>query len=393
MTKTSALGSLVGVSMILALAFTPPTMAQPPIRVGATMSQTGPYATQGMPARNGYLLCQKHVNGKGGLLGRPIELVIYDDQSDINAAPALYEKLIVEDKVDAVMGPYGSPLTESVAPVTERHRKAMLAPLAATSSIWEKGRRYLFMQLGPSGQFLAGLIDVGARHGLKTVALVNEDTIFPRSAAKGTTDLARKKGLDVVLHEEYAKGTKDFSAILAKVKTANPDVLGIASANLSDFIAFARQMKEQDVNVRMFGTTTAVAEFQQELGKAAEFAYGASPWEPSVPYPGVKEFVESYQKEFSKAPSLHAAGAYAGCQLFMEAARQAGSLDSDKLRDQLLKLKTTTIFGDYAVDERGYQVANRGLFVQWQDGVKVVVWPDQFATARARVPTPPWSRR
>jgi branched-chain amino acid transport system substrate-binding protein len=368
-------------------------VAQQPIRIGATMSQTGPYDTQGVPARNGYLLCQKHVNETSGVLGRQIEFVIRDDQSDTRLAPTLYERLIVDDKVDAVMGPYGSPLTEAVAPVTEKHRKVMLAPLAATSSIWEKGRRYLFMQLGPSELFLAGLVDIAARNGLKTVALVSEDTLFPKSAAKGTTELARKSGMDGVLHEEYPKGTKDFSAILAKVKAAKPDVLGIASANLTDFIVFTRQMKEQDVNVKMFGDTTAVAEFQQELGKSAEFVYGASPWEPTVPYPGVKAFVDGYQKEFNKAPSLHAAGAYAGCQLFMEAVRRAGGLDSEKIREQLLRLKTTTIFGEYAVDERGYQIANKGLLVQWQDGAKVVVWPDQFATAKPRFPTPAWSQR
>ena len=393
MDKTRALGALVGLPAILAITVTGPSMAQPPIRIGATMSQTGAYDTQGVPARNGYLLCQKHVNEEGGILGRTVEFVIYDDKSDPKTAPALYEKLIVEEKVDAVMGPYGSPLTEAVAPVSEKHRKAMLAPLAATSSIWEQGRRYLFMQLGPSELFLMGLIEVGARHGLKTVALITEDTLFPKSVAKGTTEFAKKKGMDVVLHEEYAKGNKDFSAILAKVKAVSPDVLGISSANLSDFIAFTRQMKERDINVKMFGTTTAVAEFQKELGKAAEFTYGASPWEPSLPYRGVKEFVEAYQREFNRAPSLHAAGAYAGCRLFIETARQAGSLDSEKLRERLLKTKTKTVFGDYAVDERGYQIANKGLFVQWQDGVKVVVWPDQLATAKPRFPTPAWSQR
>jgi len=393
MNHLGMLGSLLGLVLLVALEAAFPAMAQPPVRIGATMSQTGPYATQGVPARNGYRLCQKHVNDASGVVGRKIEFVIYDDRSDTKAAPGLYEKLIIDDKVDAVMGPYGSPLTEAVAPVVEKHRKVMLAPLAATSSIWEKGRRYIFMQLGPSELFLAGLIETGARNRLKTVALVNEDTLFPRSAAKGTTDLARKNGMDVVLHEEYAKGTRDFSAVLAKVKAARPEVLGIASADLSDFIVFTRQMKEHDVNVKMFGTTTAVAEFQQELGKDAEFAYGASPWEPSVPYPGVKDFVEAYQREFSKAPSLHAAGAYAGCQLFIEAIRRAGDVDSEKIREQLLKLKTTTIFGDYAVDERGYQIANKGLFVQWQDGTKVVVWPDQFAVAKPRFPTPAWSRR
>ena len=392
MKKIRRLGT-VGLSMIVALALAQSSMAQGPIRVGMTTSQSGPYETQGVPVRNGYLLCQKHVNEGGGLLGRRVEFLIPDDQSDTKRAPLLYEKLIVEEKVDAVMGPYGSPLTESVAPIVEKHRKVMLAPLAATSSIWEKGRRYIVMQLGPAELFLAGLIDLAARHRLKTVALVSEDTIFPRSAAKGTSDLARANGLEVVLHAEYAKGSQDFSAILAKLNAVNPDVLGIASANLTDFIVFARQMKERDVNVKMFGTTTAVVEFQQALGKAAEFAYGASPWEPSVPYPGVKEFVDTYQKAFQKPPSLHAAGAYAGCQLFMEAARRAGSVESERLRDELLKLKTTTIFGEYAVDERGYQIANKGLLVQWHDGVKVVVWPDRFATAKPRFPTPAWSQR
>jgi branched-chain amino acid transport system substrate-binding protein len=385
--------SLIALVVASIVAVPGPVQAQRPIRIGATMSVTGPYNIQGVPARNGYLLCQKHVNETGGILGRKIEFVIYDDTSDTKTAPSLYEKLIVEDKVDAVMGPYGSPITEAVAPVTEKHRKVMLTPLAATSSIWEKGRRYIFMQLPPSELFLAGLIDMASGNGLKTVALIIEDTLFPKSAAKGTIDLAKKKGMDVVIYEEYAKGIKDFSAILAKVKAANPDVLGISASSLDDFIAVARQMKDLDVNVKMFGNTGAVAEFQQALGKTAEFAYGLSAWEPSVPYPGVKEFVAAYQKEFNRPPSFHAAGAYAGCQLFMEAARRAGSLDSDKLREELLKLKTKTIFSDYAVDERGYQTANKGLFIQWQDGVKVVVWPDELSTGKPRFPTPPWSQR
>jgi branched-chain amino acid transport system substrate-binding protein len=155
------------------------------------MSQSGAYSTQGVPARNGYLLCQKHVNENGGILGRKIEFLIFDDKSDDKTAPSLYEKLIVEDKIDAVMGPYGSPLTEAVAPETEKHRKVMLTPLAATTTIWEQGRRYIFMQLAPSELFLAELIDIGARNGLKTVALITEDTIFPKSAAKGTMDFAK----------------------------------------------------------------------------------------------------------------------------------------------------------------------------------------------------------
>jgi len=369
-----------------------PGEAQQPIRIGATMSQSGVYSTQGGPARNGYLLCQKHVNDQGGILGRKIELLIYDDKSDTPTATGLYEKLIADDKVDLVLGPYGVLATGAMA-VTEKHRKVLLAPLSANPAYWEQGRRYLFMQLPPADLFLAGLIDMADRHGLKTVALVGEDTAFPKSVVKATVELAKKHGMTVVLQEEYAKGNEDFSAILAKVKATNPDLLAMTSLNLSDFIGFVRQMKERDVNVKMFGTTGAVVEFQRALGSAAEFTYGTSPWEPSVTYPGVKEFVDAFQKEFNTAPSFHAAGAYAACQLLMEAVRRAGSLDSDALRDELLKLKTTTILNDYAVDERGLQIANKGLFVQWQDGKKVVVWPDASASAKPRFPTPTWGQR
>src|SRR6266705_527836 len=119
-----------------------PSMAQQPLRIGASMSITGKaYSVQGGYGREGYLLCQKHVNGQGGVLGRLIEFVIYDDGSDEKTAVRLYEKLIVEDKVDAVIGPYSSPITEAVADVTEKHRKLMVAPNAATTSLWEKGRK------------------------------------------------------------------------------------------------------------------------------------------------------------------------------------------------------------------------------------------------------------
>jgi len=389
------MAAISGIALVMTpVALTPRLVqAQQPIRIGATMSETGGLATQGVPARNGYLLFQKHVNEKGGLLGRKVEFLIYDDKSDPKVAIDFYEKLITEDKVDAIMGPYGSTHTEAVAPVTEKHRRVHISPLAATTSIWEKGRRYIFMVLPPAELFLAGLIDIGARNGLKTVAIIQEDALFPKAAGNGAMELAKKNGMKVVLHETYPKGTKDFSAILAKIKAANTDVFGMAASSLGDFVVVAKQMKDQDINVKMFGNSGAVAEFQQELGKTAEFAYGLSAWEPSLPNPGIKEFVDGYQKEFNRAPSFHAAGAYGSCQIFMEAARRAGSLDSEKLREQLLKLKTKTIFSDYAVDERGYQLANKGLFIQWQDGAKVVVWPDELAGAKPRFPTPLWSQR
>src|SRR5262245_4612262 len=124
----------------LAVGLPPLGLAQAPIRIGASLSTTGNYSAQGGYQREGYLLCQKHVNAQGGLLGRPIEFVIYDDASDEKTVVRLYEKLITDDKVDAVLGPYGSQLTDAAADINERHRKLMIAPTAGSTAIWEKGR-------------------------------------------------------------------------------------------------------------------------------------------------------------------------------------------------------------------------------------------------------------
>ncbi len=387
--------SLVIGSLLLSTACEQPDeeIDEPPIRIGATMSESGAYSTQGVPARNGYLLCEEHLNEQGGVLGRPVSFVIYDDASDSDRAVELYEQLITEDEVDAIMGPYGSTLTEAVAPVTEAHQFVHISPLAATSSIWEQGREYLFMVLPPAELFLAGLIDMAAEHDLDRVAIVQEDELFPRAAGSGAVELAEEAGLEVLLHETYASGTDDFSEILAQIHEGDVQVVGMAASELSDFITFVEQMKEADVNVQMFGSSGAVDEFQEALGDDAAYAYGLSAWEPTLPHPGIDAFVEAYESAFGQAPSFHAAGAYGSCQLFAEAVAEAGTLDADTVRDVLLDLETTTVFGDFAVNERGYQTAHQGTFIQWQDGARVVVWPEDVAIAEPRFPTPAWEER
>jgi branched-chain amino acid transport system substrate-binding protein len=371
-----------------------PGFAQQPIRIGASIAVTGRDKVQGGYVREGYLLCQKHVNEKGGVLGRPIEFLIRDDASDPKIAVGLYEKLITDDKVDAVLGPYGSASTNAVADVTEKHRTLMIAPAAGTTSIWEKGRKYLIMVLSPLEGATEGTIDLAARNGLKTIAVINVDTLPAKAVAKGALDLAKKKGLQVVLHETYPPGTTDFSAILNKAKEAKPDLL-VVNYIPAEVIAMTRQMKELDVNVKMLSATPGggFLDYQKALANLAEFVYAGSYWDPSLPYPGNREFVAAYQKEFNRAPSFLSPASYAGCQLFVEAVRRAGSLDSDKLRDELLKLKTKTVFGDFAVDERGFQMGHKAITVQWQDGKEAVVWPDAVAAGKPRFPTPPWSQR
>jgi len=389
--KTVAAASAAAAVMAMAL----PAAAQAPIKIGASISMTGTYAKPGTYQKEGYELCVQEANDKGGLLGRKIDLTVYDDQSAPATGVRLYEKLITEDKVDVVMGPYSSAISEAVANVTEKHKKVMVAPLAATTSIFKKGRKYIFMIISPAEVYLEGLVDIAAKRGLKTIAIVNEDTLFPKTAANGTVEFAKKRGLQIVLQEAYPKGNTDFSALLTKIKAANPDVIA-ASTYFDDAVALTRQMKELNVTPKMYGVTVGgdLPEFYDLLKQNAEYVYGATQWEPTLPYPGQKEFVESYQKKFNREPVYHSAAGYAGCVIYAEGVRRAGTLDSDKVREQLLKLETRTMLGDYKVDADGFQTAHKMVLFQWQDGKKVTVWPDDLAAGgKVRFPTPPWNQR
>jgi len=388
------LPATLAVAAVLMLGGALPAQGQTPIRIGASLSLTGTYGKIGSYQKEGYELCAEDLNRKGGLLGRKIEFVVYDDQSAPATGVRLYEKLITEDKVDAVMGPYSSPITEAVANVTEKYKKVMVSPLASTTSIFKKGRKYIFMVISPAEVYLEGLVDMAAKRGLKTVAIVNEDTLFTKSAAIGTAELARKLGMQVVLQEAYPKGHTDFSALLTKIKAVNPDVIA-AATYFDDAVAIARQMKELNVNPKMFGVTVGgdLPEFYDLLKQNAEYIYGSTQWEGALPYPGQREFLEGYKRKFNREPVYHSAAGYSGCLTYAEGVKRAGTLDADKVREQLLKLEMKTAFGDYKVDQDGFQIAHKMVILQWQDGKKVTVWPDELASGKARFPTPPWTQR
>jgi branched-chain amino acid transport system substrate-binding protein len=386
----------------------PRAEAQQTIRIGASLSQTGPYAAPGQNQLRGYRLCVKHTNEKGGVLGRKLELVVEDDQSQPATAARIYEKLITQDRADAILGPYASPITEAVADVIEKHRMPMVATQGAATSTYKKGRKFVFMVPSAAEVYLEGLIDIAAQRGLKTVALIAEDTLFARAVAQGTVELARKKGLEVVSVEAYPKGTADFAAILTKVRAANPDVLA-AATYFDEAVVITRQLKELNVNLKMFAVTVGgdLLKFYEVLGRNAEFVYGAAQWEPELvtlragglipiarQYPGAREFLESYKKEFPGADfSYHSAGGYGGCQILVEAIKRAGSLDGEKIRDAILKMDLNTVYGGFKVDADGFQIAHKMVMFQWQDGKKVIVWPEELAPGKARFPTPPWSQR
>ena len=384
------------------------THAQAPIRIGASLSMTGSFAELGQNQLRGYQLCVKHANEKGGVLGRKLELIFEDDKSQAPVAVRIYEKLITQDKVDAILGPYSSTITEAVASVTEKYRMPMMAPMASTTSIFRKGRKFVFMGQSPAEVYLEGLIDIAAKRGLKRVAVLSEDTLFPTATAQGTAELAKKTGLQVVLAESYPKGTTDFRPILTRIRAANPDVIA-AATYFEDAVAITRALKDLDINPKLFGVTVGgdLPKFYEILGRDAEFVYGATQWLPELvtlragglipiarQYPGAAEFVEAHRKEFPGADlSYHSAGGYSGCEVLLEAIKRVGSLDGEKLRAAILKLNYHNVYGGFKVDEGGFQTAHKMVLFQWQDSRKAIVWPEELAADRPRFPTLPWNQR
>ena len=398
----------VGGGLMSAAAMPVLAQTQGPIRIGASFSDTGTYAALGQTARRGYALCVKQANERGGVLGRQLELLTENDESQPKKAVKIYEKLITKDKVDMVFAPYSSPITDAVATVTERHGLPMIDCCGASSAIFTKGRRFVFMLVSPAESYLEGLIDTAAKRGLKTIAIIHEDSLFPKALIRGALGFAKKQGLSVVAVTPYPRKTPDFSAMVEQIKAANPDVVA-AATYFNDAVAITRQMKASDVNPKMFGVTVGgdLPKFYQQLGPLAEYVYGAAQWEPDLvtlragglipiarQYPGAREFVEAYHKEYPGAGlSYQTAQGYGACEVHLEAIRRAGTLDGEKVREAILKMDFNTSFGAFRVDESGLQAAHKMVMFQWQDGKKAIVWPENLAPAKPRFPTPPWNQR
>ncbi len=364
-----------------------------PMRVGASLSLTGQLSRAGVEQEHGYKMWLEDVNARGGMLGRPVELVLYDDKSDAATGAKLYEKLITVDKVDLLVGPYSSPVTFAVSAITEKYRVPMLSTGGSARNIWERGFKYIFQVPTPSEYYMTGLVEIAAKHGAKTVVAVAENTLFTQECAQGARDHAKKLGLQVLHYEEYSKGVADLAPLILKSKQLRPDLF-VGCTYPPEAMLLTRQMKELDFVPKLFGFSVGVAipDYAKSLGRDAEAVFGSSQWEPGVRLPGAREFYEKYKKKFNSEPSYHAAQGYVGGQLMERAVNETKSLDTEKIRAFLATLDTTTLYGRYRVNEKGLQVGKPAYLIQIQDGKRVLVWPDEAAEAKYIYPFPGWKK-
>ena len=370
--------------------------AQGEVLVGGAISQTGRYAEPAGRQVNAIKMWVEEVNARGGLLGRKVKLLLLDDKSDTQTSIKLYEKLITEDKVEVLLAPYSSGITEAVANVNERYKMPFVAYGAASSPIWEKGRKYIFNIVAVAEDYQKGAVHLAKQIGVTKAAIIGEDSLFPRQAGKGARDWATKLGIQIVVDENYPLKQTDFTALLQKIKASGAEAV-FSNSYFADSAAQLRQMREQNLNFKLYCSTIgpALPNFPEQLGATAEYVLGFSQWEPLpkiLKHAGMEEFISAYEKRFGEKPNYHAGGAYGALQVTEAAIKKAGSFDPEKLRDALATIETQTIYGRYKVDAKGMN-SHEGLTFQILKGQRRVVWPEKWAETKPELPMPDWSKR
>lgn len=351
-------------------------------RIGLTLGLTGRYAKLGIMQQRAYLLWQDHVNKRGGLLGKPVELVIFDDESDPQKAQERYRALIKEKRVDLVFGPYSSAITTAVAPIVEKSGYPMLAAGAASDKIWQQGYTNIFGVFTPASRYAVGMLKLALLNDLRKIAIAYANDPFSISAGEGARKWASQLGLEIVMFEKFPKGQKDLSSLAKKAQLGAASLLLVAG-HFNESINMRKALNKIDWYPKAYFATIGpvLLKYEDVLGQDANLTFANSFWEPQLNFSESKKFAASFRDRYSLTPSYQAADAYAAGQILEAAVISAQSLKRDKIRRALSSIRTHTVIGRYGVDPTGIQVKHFGLTVQWQNGAKQIVWPEELATS------------
>ena len=395
--KLSLLGMVAGAMLL------PGTVlaACETITLGSAISLTGKYATNGMHAKNGYEFAIQKIKDAGGVKfgGKcyNFNVIYYDDESKGDRAATLAERLINQDKVQYMLGPYSSGMTKAIAPVTEKYQIPMIEAEGASRSLFNKGYKYLFAVLSTSEQYLASAITLAAEKAKESgkepssvkVAVAVENDPFSLDIRAGVLEDAARYGMKTVVDEKLPRDLSDMSAILTKVKLLKPDVL-IVSGHSKGAATAVRQIDEQNVKVPMVAVTHCeAADVTGKFGAAANDILCSTQWAETLTYEDPlfgtaanfnTEVKAAYSDYANKKVPYQLAQASAAVYVFKDAFERAGSLDKEALRDAIAATDLETFYGGIKFSEAGNNIAKPMVLRQIQDGKYNVVAPSAFAS-------------
>jgi branched-chain amino acid transport system substrate-binding protein len=372
-----------------------------PIKIGISLPITGNFSEPGTAAQRGYQIWAQLVNKSGGLLGRKVQLVIKDDQSDQNTIVNDYNGLINNDKVDLLLGTFSSLLNLPASAVAEKFHMVYVEPAGGSPRMFNRGFQYLFFAQQATAPHQGDLFSKwvkGLGSKVQTAAYPEQDDPFAAPVAEGIRAKLEAAGIKTVYKNTYAPDTTDFDTIASAIKSSGADIV-VQGAVFDDGVGLIRSMKKIGYNPKALFQTSAPSEaatFSSAIGLPnTEGIFYAVSWSPNAKgklYPQNQEFLKAYQAKFGKnsIPAEDAADAFAAAQVLTTAVKKVGKIDQDAIKDWLHGHKVQTILGPLSWDATG---APRQAFLlaQWQKGKSVIVAPKVVAETKTIVfPKPAW---
>lgn len=383
--------ALAAVSTVaLAVSGSANAQSKDPIKIGFGMSLTGPLAANGKQAMLGMKIWEDEVNAKGGLLGRPVKLIYYDDQSNPSTIPGIYTKLMDADKVDLVVGGYATNMVAPTIPVVMQKKKTLIGLFALDANAeFQYDKYFSVLPTGPTPKtsFTEGVFQVAAKQNPKpaTIALAAEDAEFSRNACEGARDNAKKYNLKIVYDRSYPPSTTDFTPIVRAVQAANADVVIICSYPLSS-VGIVQAASEIGLKPKIFGGAMVGLQatvFKQKLGTKLNGIVNYETWVPSEKMmKPAEEFFKKYQAR-AGAEGVDPLGYYLGgwgyayISLLGDAIKGSNSIDDNKIADWLRKNHHKTIMGEWDYGKNGEWTKSSVMQVQYhsiKEGAGLETW-------------------
>jgi branched-chain amino acid transport system substrate-binding protein len=377
------------------------------IVIGSALSLTGKYSPNGIHTQNGYELAAKRINEMGGVKvggkSYKIKVQYYDDESTPARGAQLAERLINQDGVKFMLGPYSSGLTKAIAPVTEKYKIPMVEAEGASRSLFTQGFKYMFAVLSTSEQYLRSAMDLAAeiaeKEGKKPsdlkVAFVFENDPFSLDVRAGVNDDASRYGMQVVVDDLMPRDLSDISATLTKVKAVQPDIL-LISGHSKGAATAARQIKELQIQVPLIGLTHCeAADVIGKFGASTEGFLCPTQWAETLSYKddyfgSAADFDKAFKAEYpeyaAKSVPYQAAQASAAVLVWKDAFERANSFDTEKVREALAATEMETFYGNVKFAPEGNNVAKPMVLRQVQDGKLNVVAPSKWASSPLNYP-------
>jgi branched-chain amino acid transport system substrate-binding protein len=415
MKNISRLGSAVVLATLAALiapATSEQTFAAEPIKVGFSMALTGAFAGNGNAALLAKEMWADDQNAKGGLLGRPIELIPYDDQSNPSLVPGIYTKLLDVDKVDLVISGYGTNIIGPAMPVVMEHNKVFMSLAGLRVNEQFRYNKYFQIQpLGPDAHltFAQGFFEVAMSMDPtpKTLAISVADSEFPQTSAIGARAWAKKYGIEIVYDRSFPPNAVDFAPIVRAIQAVNPDIVYVTCFP-PNTVGIVRGVREASFKPKLIGggmVGPQYAAVKQQLGPLLNGFVSFEDFvpEPTTNFPGIREFLDRYK------PKALAAGvdplgyylppfSYAGMQIVGAAVEATGGLDQNKMADYIHKATHRTIVGDVRFGADGEWEQGRMFLVQYQGiigngleqferpGTQAILYPSAYKSGKLQYP-------